>query len=243
MEQLKSKIDKMEIPISLQMQQITLQQHGIDKMKSLINLQTQQQSCDASKELESVKDGCEGITGLTNLYINESPVTVPCDGAGWVAILRRVDNNFNFHTNGWADYKHGFGRLPIGSFWLGLEVIHRYTSLSSTKLRIELEDFDGVTSWAEYSYFHILGESNGYRLMVSGKRGNASDPFSNDSGMRFTTKDRDNDFSTGNCAKNKGPWWFYTCDHACLTEEYASNEAGINWGGAKKKVEIKIRLK
>ena len=223
----------------LQLQQIS-QLNDVSNIKSITDFLQIQQRCYLSKEEESVWGGCEGnITGLTILCTKQNPVIVSCDGTGWVVMLRRVDNQYNFHTNGWQKYKRSFGD-PYGSFWLGLENIHQYTSLGAAKLRIEKEDFDGVTTWAEYANFRVLGESTGYQLMFSGKTG-SSDALADDSGAKFTTSDRNNVPSSKNCAEDKGPWWFTDCGDNSPTEEYDEN--GIDWTQFnKKKVEMKIRL-
>ena len=237
LEQLQLDLDDMKAQFNPQMQQ---NQRDLLEMKSLM----QQQNEEPKKE-EALQGGCEGnITGLTTVYIKHSPVTVPCDGSGWVVIFRRVDNKYSFHTNGWSQYKHGFGN-PTGSFFLGLETIHRYTSLASAELRVELEDWNGQESWAEYSYVRILGESQGYRLMVDGYTGTAGDKLSYYSGMMFTTIDRDNDFYASNCASTyKGPWWFDSCySGLILTREYTDQGSGIYWYNYQRKVEMKIFLK
>ena len=223
-------------------------QDTIDKMKQqqseMMDGMEEQNNCtdvdEPLVEQEITKHGCDGIfANKTTLYIKGSPVAVPCDDAGWLIMLRRIDNQYNFSTNGWEAYKHPFGD-PNGSFWLGLEYIHFYTnSLGSAKLRLDLKDFYGVTEWAEYTTFHILGESDEYQLMVSGKTGNASGYLSNDSGMKFTTNDKDNTPSSENCAEDTGRW-FKDCDQATLAGEYGQN--GIYWGSYLKKVEMKIRL-
>ena len=237
LEQQQRDTDDMKAQFSLQMQQ---NQRDLFEMKSLMQQQNENPRKDAA-----LQGGCEGnITGLTTVYIKHSPVTVPCDGSGWVVIFRRVDNKYNFDTNGLSQYKHGSGN-PTGSFFLGLDTIHRYTSLASAKLRVELEDWSGQESWAEYSYVHILGESQGYKLMVSGHTGTASDALSYHSGMKFSDMAQDNDFSSGSCANShKAPWWHNQCWTALFTKEYTENGSGISWNYiGQKKVEMKIFIK
>ena len=83
---------------------------------------------------------------------------------GWIVVQKRFDGTVDFHRN-WFDYKKGFGNLS-GEFWLGLDKIHRLTK-SPSKLRVDLEDFDGRTSYAEYDMFEIATESKKYQLSVS----------------------------------------------------------------------------
>ena len=65
--------------------------------------------------------------------------------------------------------------------------------------------------------------------------GTAGDSLSYHKGMQFTTKDRDNDESTGHCAqKNKGGWWYKSCHRANLNGLYYEggpipSSNGISW--------------
>lgn len=84
-------------------------------------------------------------------------------GKAWAVIQRRLDNSVDFYRD-WGDYKRGFGHLN-GSFWLGLEKIHRLTNQKhQNKLRVELEEFAGTRCYAEYDNFTVNGENDGYRL-------------------------------------------------------------------------------
>ena len=237
--QQKRDINEMKNSTNVQLLKIS-QQSDLSEIKPVMDHLQLQQHCHLyTGEESTVPNSCDGnIKGLTILCIMQSLVQVPCDGAGWVVMLRRIDNQYNFHTNGWEKYKRSFGD-PYGSFWLGLENIHYYTSLGAAKLRIEREDFKGVTRWVEYSNFRVLGESTGYQIMFSGVTGSA-DNLSDDSGAKFTTIDRNNLPSSNNCAEEKGPWWFTKCGDNSATREYTEN--GIRWNGDKKKVEMKIRL-
>ena len=78
-------------------------------------------------------------------------------------IQKRFDGTIDFHRN-WSDYKNGFGNID-GEFWLGLEKIHRLTK-SPSKLRVDLEDFDDKTSYAEYDLIVVATESKKYQLSV-----------------------------------------------------------------------------
>ena len=78
-------------------------------------------------------------------------------------VQRRLDGTVDFHRN-WSDYNNGFGNLE-GEFWLGLEKINRLTK-SQSKLRVDLEDFDGNTAYADYKMFLVANESKKYQLSV-----------------------------------------------------------------------------
>ena len=76
---------------------------------------------------------------------------------------KRLDGSVDFDRV-WKDYKQGFGNLS-GEFWLGLNKVHRLTKERS-KLRVELEDFNGQTAYAEYDLFGVADEGNKYRLTL-----------------------------------------------------------------------------
>ena len=72
-------------------------------------------------------------------------------------------------------------------------------------------------------------------LTVEGYSGDAGDVFERHSGQKFTTKDRDKDQNSGNCAVQvSGAWWYNDCHFSNLNglslggshESYAN---GVNW--------------
>ena len=70
----------------------------------------------------------------------------------------------DFHRN-WSDYNNGFGNLE-GEFWLGLEKKKNRLTKSQSKLRVDLEDFDGNAAYADYNMFSVANESTKYQLSV-----------------------------------------------------------------------------
>ena len=64
---------------------------------------------------------------------------------------------------GWEDDKRGFGNLN-GEFWLGLDKIHRLTSSGKYRLRVDLEDWDEKTAYAQYRFFSVGDEESKYKL-------------------------------------------------------------------------------
>ena len=84
-------------------------------------------------------------------------------------LQRRVDGSVDFFLN-WSDYKIGFGDLS-GEFWLGNEKIHRLTSNDKNKLRVDLDDFAGNTSYAEYDMFGVMSENDKYKLKLGSYKG------------------------------------------------------------------------
>ncbi|KAL6081484.1 hypothetical protein STEG23_031701 [Scotinomys teguina] len=129
-----------------------------------------------------------------------SSFEVYCDmetmGGGWTVLQARLDGSTNF-TRGWKDYKVGFGNLDR-EFWLGNDKIHLLTKSKEMILRIDLEDFNGVTLYALYDQFYVANEFLKYRLHIGNYNGTAGDAlrFSkhyNHDLKFFTTPDRDND--------------------------------------------------
>ena len=81
-----------------------------------------------------------------------------------------------------------------------------------------MEDFEGGKRYAKYSNFSISNASDFYTLTIGGYSGDAGDSMANytyphilNHGMRFTTKDKDNDkFYWWNIVKHFesfGGWW------------------------------------
>ena len=84
-------------------------------------------------------------------------------GGGWTVVQKRLDGSVDFDKK-WSVYKNSFGNLD-GELWLGLEKIYRLTK-SPSKLRVDLEEFDGNTAYAEYDMFVVATESKKYQLSV-----------------------------------------------------------------------------
>eukprot|EP00795_Rhopilema_esculentum_P000499 gene499-10179_t len=88
---------------------------------------------------------------------------------------------------------------------------------------MEFED----KKYAKYSLFEISGELDGYRLKVGGYSGDAGDSLSFQNGMKFTTKDKDQDTYYINCAsKFKGAWWYSACHLSNLNGLHPSSGSG-----------------
>ena len=91
------------------------------------------------------------------------------DGGGWTVFQKRLDGSVDFYRY-WNDYKRGFGDL-CGEFWLGLDKIHRLTSDNNNTLRVDLEDFEGNTAYAEYNLFGVMSEKDKYKLILGSYSG------------------------------------------------------------------------
>ena len=165
--------------------------------------------------------------------IHGKPVFCDMDEGGWLVFQRRLDGSVDFFRT-WAEYRQGFGDLE-GEFWLGLDTIHQLTYNKRYMLRIVLEDFDGNTTYADYSYFFVSGESQKYKLSLGEYTGNATDSFSGHKTYHFSTKDQDNDSWHSNCASAyNGGWWYNKCHSSNLNGIYhagkhSSYADGVNW--------------
>ena len=156
------------------------------------------------------------------------------DGGGWIVFQRRKDGSVDFYRN-LTDYEEGFGDLN-GEFWLGLSKIHRLTQDGTDyTLRVDLEDFENETGYAKYSTFNIGNSTTDYTITVGGYSGDAGDSMTTVgygyvNGMKFSTKDRDNDGSSSNYAVAYiGAWWYNSCYNSHLNGPYiqGSNSYGI----------------
>ena len=148
------------------------------------------------------------------------------DGGGWTVFQRRQDGSVDFYL-GWNDYKAGFGQLTA-EFWLGNDKIHRLTTSRPSSLRVELEDWNGVKVYAKYG-----DEQAQYRLEVGSYSGTAGDSLAYHNNMAFSTKDRDNDGYSNNCAvQYTGAWWYDSCHYSNLNGQYLgdkSDNRGVRW--------------
>ncbi|XP_062866755.1 microfibril-associated glycoprotein 4-like [Trichomycterus rosablanca] len=165
------------------------------------------------------------LSGVYLIYpAGESPVQVYCDmgcsGSGaqdakWTVFQRRMDGTVNFYRP-WNHYKSGFGN-KYGEYWLGLENLHQLTSKRKYELRVDLQDFEGTSVYAQYSSFSVDSEAEGYKLDISGfVNGGAGESLESHKGQKFSTFDKDQDtYAEGNCAKSYlGGFWYGQCHHA-----------------------------
>ena len=134
--------------------------------------------------------------------------------------------------------------------------MHRLTASAPQELRVDLEDFQMNTRYARYTTFTVGNATTDYRLIVYGYSGTAGDSgrgLSYHSGMKFSTKDRDNDLNGISCAIHwNSPWWYKSCFHVNFNGRYyhvktTSYHAVIweRWHGyaSLKKASMKIRRK
>ena len=114
------------------------------------------------------------ISGVYTINPDDGyPFDVYCDqktaGGGWTVIQKRLDGSIDFFR-GWADYKRGFGNLN-GEFWLGLDNMHRLTKEGKNRLRVDLEDIEGNTAYADYDMIAVASERAKYQLSLGNYTG------------------------------------------------------------------------
>ncbi|XP_052706750.1 techylectin-5B-like [Crassostrea angulata] len=154
------------------------------------------------------------------------------DGGGWTVIQRRMDGSVEFYRS-WQTYKAGFGKAQ-GEYWLGNDDIHLLTTRAKQELRVDLQKSSGDKAYAKYSTFSVGSESQKYKLTVGGYSGTAGNSLKYHNGMKFTTRDQDNDTWKDNCALTvKGGWWFYDCLNCDLNGPYRPSASGtwlcVSW--------------
>ena len=88
---------------------------------------------------------------------------------GWTIFQRRMDGSVDFYL-GWKNYTESFGDLN-GEFWLGLNKTNRLSKSGQNVLRVDMEDFENETRYAEYTTFAVAGEIDKYRLTIGGYSG------------------------------------------------------------------------
>ncbi|XP_004705234.1 angiopoietin-related protein 7 [Echinops telfairi] len=219
-----------------------------------------QTSADAIYDCSSLHQKNYHISGAYKLppddFLGSPELEVFCDmetsGGGWTIIQRRRSGLVSFFQD-WKQYKLGFGSIR-GDFWLGNEHIHRL-SQRPTRLRVEMEDWEGNTRYAEYSHFVLGDELNSYRLFLGNFSGNVENSaLSYHNNTVFSTKDKDNDNCLDHCAQlRKGGYWYNCCTDSNLNGvyyrlgEHNKHLDGISWYGwhganySLKRVEMKIR--
>ena len=234
-----SKIDDQQSQLDELLNKTESQQARIDgSTLRLIGLQTRSSRRDCSDLPAGSRSGVYLLQpGLDGTERVSAYCDMEMDGGGWTVIQRRDDikPREDFYLD-WSDYKEGFGDLDK-EFWWGLENVWTMTSSRDRlyELRTDLEDFEGQKRYAIYKRFQISPESDNYRLTVANYTGDAGDALTYHNGMSFSTKDRDNDKSVGNCAQgHKGGWWYNACHHASLNGLYLAGPdttfgVGVKW--------------
>ena len=233
---------------------------GLSKSRRSVQYTSTFRSSDCSQQKE-VPRNCyharllgHSVSGVYEIDPRDrlGPFDVYCDmqtdGGGWTVFQRRKDGSEDFYRN-WADYKDGFGEL-YGEFWLGLDKIHRL-SVSSVTLRVDMMATDNSKAYARYEDFTIGNEKSMYVMYLGRYTGTAGDSLTTGKGMKFSTKDKDNDDHSGNCAVSygTGSWWYDHCGYVNLNGLYkhgSSSWHAVIWYGFKstnslQTVEMKLK--
>ncbi|XP_065895662.1 fibrinogen C domain-containing protein 1-like [Dysidea avara] len=169
-----------------------------------------------------------------------------------MAIQRRKDGSVDFHSRNWDEYEDGFGSLTE-EFWFGLRGMHTLTNQEQWELRIDYIFPNTTKSHLSYSNFRVGSATEQYPLTISGFDGATTDPFSTLSlnGMKFTSRDKDNDLWEKNCAihwagGSTGGWWYRDCTHIPLNHLFHPNRKTAFLNGQWQRIstwEMKIRPK
>ncbi|VDI07392.1 Hypothetical predicted protein, partial [Mytilus galloprovincialis] len=87
------------------------------------------------------------------------------------------------------------------------------------KLRVDLEDNNGVEVYAEYSTFRVNSEADLYRLIIAGYSGTAGE---GNYGMLYNhnTQFSSPDNVTACTSGRKGGWWYKGCTYVNLNGLY-----------------------
>ncbi|XP_065733397.1 fibrinogen beta chain isoform X4 [Phocoena phocoena] len=249
LENLRSKIQKLESDVSTQM----------EYCRSPCTVTCNIPVVSGRECEEIIRNGGE----TSEMYLiqpdsSTKPYRVYCDmkteRGGWTVIQNRQDGSVDFGRK-WDPYKEGFGNIATnadgkkycgvpGEYWLGNDKISQLTRLGPTKLFIEMEDWKGDKVTAFYEGFTVQNEANKYQLSVSKYKGTAGNALIEGASqlvgenrtmtihnsMFFSTYDRDNDgWKTADprkqCSKEDGGGWWYNRCHA------ANPNGRYYWGG------------
>ncbi|XP_065923917.1 microfibril-associated glycoprotein 4 [Magallana gigas] len=200
-------------------------------LNKFFKLQTQTDCASILKAIPNTKER----DGVYTIYPDmKTRKLVYCDmttdGGGWTVILNRMDGSVDFYRS-WQTYKEGFGKAD-GEYWLGNEDIHLLTTRTKNELRIDLQKFSGEKAYVKYSNFSIGSESEKYKIAIAGYSGNAGDSLSDNNGLKFSTKDQDNDAMVKSCAVvHQGAWWFGACSRSNLNGLYQKSAVKWTWKG------------
>ncbi|MBN3291086.1 FIBA protein, partial [Polypterus senegalus] len=157
--------------------------------------------------------------GLYIIQLNNThPLVVYCiteNNQKWTVIQKNTIATEIEWRESWSTYKYGFGNVE-GDHWLGNEYIYKLTTQQTYKARIVLNATKTDTRYAEYDTFSLDEESRGYALRLGKYDGTAPDFMidgtSIHDNMKFSTKDKDQDRNSGNCATSyNGGWWYDNC--------------------------------
>jgi len=140
----------------------------------------------------------------------------PVDSDAVAMLVRKQSENAeDFFNQNFKAYQDGFA--ANGESWIGLDKLHQLTSERSYSLKITMTDYDKKTFVAVYDYFKV-GPGKNYMVTVESFNDTLStlgDSMRHHNGMKFSTKDRDQDGTGWHCAKSDtGGFWYNNCHTA-----------------------------
>jgi len=209
-----NKIDQLKTDSTLLVQHNTKQ---IDKLR-IQNQNNNKQIDQLRTEVDSIK---AETSPLRQLIAENSHLIDMLRSLMPVVMLvrKQCDNPMDYFDKTFAEYQEGFS--ANGEVWIGLDKLHQLTSAGSYSLEITMTDYDGSKRQAVYEQFEV-GPWDGYILTLgkfNAARSTLGDSLltynNNINGMKFSTKDRDQDVWKGHCAKAwTGGWWYKHCADA-----------------------------
>ena len=110
--------------------------------------------------------------------------------------------------------------------------------MEKNTLRVDLGDFENNTTYAQYSTFSTGDNTTEYTLNVGEYSDTAGDALEGNgrnqqnNGMKFSTKDSNNNNCSGPCARDYvGAWWFYCSMKSHLNAHYHHGGSVTSWTG------------
>uniref|UniRef100_A0A8W8ISS0 Fibrinogen C-terminal domain-containing protein n=1 Tax=Magallana gigas TaxID=29159 RepID=A0A8W8ISS0_MAGGI len=220
---------KMDSPVTVD---VSLTSHYRLTRKHLNKILRLEKQRDCASILRSIPN-IKGRDGVYTIYPDmKTKKLVYCDmttdGGGWTSLFLILQFHNKFQLK--LEWSCRLARWPIKLvYFLGNEDIHFLTSRTKQEIRVDLQKFSGEKAYAKYSTFTVGSESQKYKLTVGGYSGTAGNSLAAHNGMKFTTKDQDNDTWNKNCGVNfQGGWWFKDCISAFLNGPYKKS-AKIAW--------------
>jgi hypothetical protein len=165
--------------------------------------------------------------GVHSIYVEglgHRPMYCDMKDGGWTFIQRRSFGDVDF-SRGMDDYINGFGDPAHPAYWIGLEMMHRLTSIPGTTSTVRIKSLDHSTNtYIDQGEYNVsVGDrTSGYMLHVG-----ESNPLSSNSevrpimglrsgdGMRFSTVDHDLDSNCPAGIGGGGGWWYGRGPEGC----------------------------
>ncbi|CAC5356521.1 unnamed protein product [Mytilus coruscus] len=142
----------------------------------------------------------------------------PCTKSGVFEIYPDGTNKIDLYCD--MDTAGGGWTVAVGP--MGNDNLHILTKARNYVMRFEMQDFENNTAYAEeYQSFRVNNEASKYTVSFTGYMGTAGNGFENNNGMKFTTRDRDNDLHMYHCGLGQqGAWWYNACSQSTLNGIY-----------------------